>query len=115
MNGEHEQCNDLHSFYDGEWFYSAGGQLFPGETTEFDIDFSWEVDTVYQTGDEYVGEGFFKRKKLQCFLRATDWTIQFLEEKYNAEAVLTYHCVWAESCPPGYFLLDDLVALAKKK
>lgn len=116
MDGVHPACenNDAHQFYDGKWFYSSAGRIFPYTTPgdDEDIDFSWEVSQTYQPGDEYVGEGWFKRKVQKCFMRCKDWSIQFLETK-DADVTLEFHAVWATECPAGYFPLEKLVEITK--
>ena len=117
MNGKHECCrnNNVHQFHDGVWFYSSTGKVFPvTEPDGFsaDIDFDWEVSQTYQPGDEYVGEGWFKRKVGKCYLKCKDWSIQFKETK-DADATIDFHCVWATEQPAGYFPLEKLVEIAK--
>lgn len=114
MDAHDPACEDnmSHQFYDGFWYYSSDGKIFPGGDNEEDIDFSWEVSSVYQPGDEYAGEGLFKRKVLKCFLRPGNWSITFKGTK-DADAMVDFHCVWAAECPTGYFPLEKLVEITK--
>lgn len=117
MNGKHECCrnNNVHQFHDGLWFYSSTGKVFPvTEPDGFyaDIDLDWEVSQTYQPGDEYVGEGWFKRKVGKCYLKCKDWSIQFKETK-DADVTMEFHAVWATEQPDGYFPLEKLVEITK--
>lgn len=116
MDGKHESCvdNDVHQFYDGTWFYSSTGRIFPtvrsGDPEDIDLD--WEVSQTYQPGDEYVDEGWFKRKVQKCYMRAKDWSIRFKETK-DADVTLEFHAVWATEQPDGYFPLEKFVEITK--
>ena len=103
---------EMYPFWCGEFHRTPGGKLYPMCDSPHDIDFSWEVSQTYQPGDEYVGDGWFKRKVQKCYMRAKDWSLQFKETNY-ADATIEFHCVWTAECPAGYFPLEKLVEIAK--